>query len=137
MIKRDILELVNLPLEGHFQALYGPLGGSRTRKENASLKSMKLYVSMFSDKSPCMPLCFSAIDHTAIGGRAFSSFLAFAVAVFSLFKLYSNDFFFSFFFLLLFFFQFFSFSSTFSSFLGSIFSPNGLCNCLRLSFQPG
>ena len=29
-----------------------------------------------------------------------------------------------------------SFSSTFSSFLGSDFSLDGLCNCLRLSFQP-
>ena len=85
MIKRDILELVNLPLEGHFQALYVPLGGSRTRKENASLKSMKLYVSMFSDKSPCMPLCFSAIDHNAIGGRGFFLFLSLCSSSFFLF----------------------------------------------------
>ena len=28
MIKRNILELANLPLEGYFRALYAPLGGS-------------------------------------------------------------------------------------------------------------
>ena len=28
MIKRNVLELANLPMEGYFRALYAPLGGS-------------------------------------------------------------------------------------------------------------
>ena len=59
---RNILERANLPLEGYFRAFYVPLGGSLTRMENASLKSMKLCVSMFSDKPPCMPLCFGTVE---------------------------------------------------------------------------
>ena len=85
MIKRDVLELVNLPLEGYFRVLYVPLSGSRTRKENASLKLMKFYVSMFNDKSPCIPLCFDAIDHTARGGRGFFLFLSLCSSSFFLF----------------------------------------------------
>ena len=49
MIKMNVLKLVNLSFEGYFRALYVPLGGSQTLKENASLKSMKLCVSMFND----------------------------------------------------------------------------------------
>ena len=30
VIKRNVLELANLPLEGYFRALYAPLGGSLT-----------------------------------------------------------------------------------------------------------
>ena len=85
VIKKNVLELVNLPLEGYFRALYVPLGGSRTRKENASLKSMKLCVSMFSDKPPCMPLCFGTIDHTVRGGRGFFLFLSLCSNIFVLF----------------------------------------------------
>ena len=83
VIKRNVLELANLPLQGYFRSLYVPLGGSRTWKENASLKSTKLCVSMFSDKPPCMPLYFGTIDYTARGGRGF----------FLLFSLYSSSFF--------------------------------------------
>ena len=83
VIKRNVLELANLPLEGYFRALYVPLGGSRTRREKASLKSTKLYISMFSDKPPCMPLCFGTVDYTTRGGRGFFLFLS----------LYSNNFF--------------------------------------------
>ena len=87
---RNMLERTNLCLEGYFRALYVPLGGSKTRMENAP--SMESYISMFSDKPPCIPLC---CDHTARGGQgfffsflastaaAFSSFLASAVGAFS------------------------------------------------------
>ena len=85
MIKRNVLELANLPLEGYFRALYVPLGGSQTHKENASLKSMKLYVFMFSDKPPCMPLCFGIADHTAKGGWGFFLFLRLCSSNFFLF----------------------------------------------------
>ena len=37
MIKRDVLELTNLPLEGYFRALYAPLGGPRTWREKSFL----------------------------------------------------------------------------------------------------
>ena len=85
MIKRNILELANLPLEGYFRPLYVPLGGSRIRREKASLKSTKLYVSIFSDKPPCVPLCFGTIDILPEVAMAFSSFLASTAAVFFLF----------------------------------------------------
>ena len=99
--KRNLLESTNLPLEGYFRALYVPLGGSRTQMEDASLKSMKLCVSMFSDKPPCMPLYFGTVEIILPeAAEAFSSFLAFAATAFSFFGLCSNGFFFSFFFLL-------------------------------------
>ena len=85
VIKRNVLELANLPLEGYFRVLYVPLGGSRTRKESASLKSTKLCVSMFSDKPPCMPLCFGTVDYTARGGRGFFLFLSLCSINFFLF----------------------------------------------------
>ena len=76
VIKKNILALANLPLEVYFRALYAPLGGSQTWREKASLTSTKPYVSMFSDKPPCMPLCFGTIDHTIGGGRGFFLFLS-------------------------------------------------------------
>ena len=85
MIKRNVLELSNLPLEGYFLVLYAPLGGSRTWREKASLTSMKLCVSMFSDKLPFMPLCFSTVDNTARGSRGFFLFLSLCSSNFSLF----------------------------------------------------
>ena len=85
MTTRNVLERANLPLEGYFQALYVPLGGSRTRMEIAPLKSMRLCISMFSDKPPCMPLSFGTIEIIfPEAARAFSSFLASAVATVSL-----------------------------------------------------
>ena len=62
MTTRNILERANLPLEGYFRALYVPLVGSQTWMENAPLKSMKLCISMFSDKPPFMPLCFGIVE---------------------------------------------------------------------------
>ena len=53
---RNVLERANLRLERYFRALYVPLGGSKTQMENAP--SMEFYISMFSDKPPCMPLYF-------------------------------------------------------------------------------
>ena len=85
VIKRNVIELANLPLEGYFRALYVPLGGSRTWMENASLKSMKLCVSMFSDKPPCMPPCFGTVDYTTRGGRVFFLFLSLCSNSFFLF----------------------------------------------------
>ena len=85
VIKRNILELANLPLEGYFRALYVRLGGSRTRREKAFLKSTKLYVSMFSDKPPCMSLCFGTVDYTARGSRGFFLFLSLYSSSFFLF----------------------------------------------------
>ena len=58
MATRNMLERANLRLEGNFRALHVPLGGLRTRMENSPSKSMKFYISMFSDKPPCMPLYF-------------------------------------------------------------------------------
>ena len=124
VIKRNVLEIANLPLEGYFRALYVPLGGSRTQKENASLKSMELYVSMLSDKPPLMPLCVGTVDHTARGGWGFFLYLSLYSSIFSFFKLCSSSFFFSFFFLFFFYFQFLFFFFCFFFFL-------------RLSFQPG
>ena len=87
VVKRNVSELANLPLEGYFRALYTPLGGWR---DTAFPPSMKLYFSMFNDKPPwrkkafststklcfsmfrdnppCMPLCFGTADCTARGG---------------------------------------------------------------------
>ena len=76
MIARNILELANLPLEGYFRALYAPLCGSQIWREKASLTSTKLCVSMFSDKPPCMPLCFDTVNYTVRGGRGFFLFLS-------------------------------------------------------------
>ena len=85
MTTRNVLERANLPLEGYFQALYVPLGGSRTRMEIAPLKSMRLCISMFSNKPPCMPLNFGTIEIILPeAARAFSSFLASAAATVSL-----------------------------------------------------
>ena len=53
VIKRNVLELANLPLEGYFRALY--LGGSRIWREKASLTSTKLCVFMCSDKPLICP----------------------------------------------------------------------------------
>ena len=110
---RNALEGANLLLKGYFQALYVLLGGSKTRMEssaakNIPTKSMKFYISMFSDKPPCMPLRFGIVErhcnHIVKGGRGF--------------------FFFHIFFLSL---------STFSSFLGFFFQ---FFLFLKLSFQP-
>ena len=93
---RNVLECANLRLEGYFRALYVPLGGLKTRMENTPSKSRKFYISMFSDKPPCMPLCFGTaviILPESVGpfssflasvAATFSSFIAFAVGAFSL-----------------------------------------------------
>ena len=83
-----MLELANLLLEGYFRALYVPLGGLKTRMENTPSRSMKFYISMFSDKPPCMPLCFDIaviIFPKVVEALSFfiSSFLAFAAWAFS------------------------------------------------------
>ena len=78
----NTLESANFLLEGYFRVLYVPLGGAETQ--------MKFYISMFSDKPPCMPLCFGIgaviILPEAAGAFSFfiSSFLAFAAGAFSL-----------------------------------------------------
>ena len=125
-----MLERANLLLEGYFRVLYVPLGGSKTRMENIISKSMKFYIFMFSDK----PLCFGIVErhcnHTARGNRGFFFFHIFFLS------LCSRGFFYIFFLSL--FFDFFLFLSLLFPlpFLGSVFSSDGLCNCLRLSFQP-
>ena len=114
MVTRNALEHANLLLEGYFQALYVPLGGEETQ--------MEFYISMFSDKPPCMPLCFG-IGVVIILPKAvrffflffISSFLASAVGAFS-FSISSL----------------LASSSTFSSFLGPFFH---FLFFLRLSFQ--
>ena len=74
---RNVLELANLRLEGYFRALYVLLGGVRTRMENTTFESTKFYISMFSNKPPCMPLCFgTAVIILPEAAGAFSSFLA-------------------------------------------------------------
>ena len=45
VIKRNVLELANLPLERYFRVLYVPLGGSRTWREKAFLDS---------NETPCL-----------------------------------------------------------------------------------
>ena len=98
---RNVLE------EGYFQALYVPLGGSKTQIKNITSKSIKFYISMFNDKPPCMPLCFGIVErrcnHTARGGRGFFFFQIFFLS------LYSRGFFYIFFLSL--FFDFFLFLS--------------------------
>ena len=82
----NVLEHDNLRLEGYFQAFYLPLGGSKTRMKNTPSKSMKFYISMFSNKPPCMPLCFgTTVIILPEAARAFSSFFAFTAATFSSF----------------------------------------------------
>ena len=84
MATRNVLERANLRLEEYFRALYVPLGSSKTRMENAP--SMKFYIFMFSDKPPCMPLCFGiAVITLQKAAGAFSSFLASAKVAFSSF----------------------------------------------------
>ena len=51
MAIRNVLEHANLLLEGYFLALYVPLGGAETQ--------MEFYISMFSDKPPCMPFALA------------------------------------------------------------------------------
>ena len=69
MAIRNVLERANLLSEGYFQALYVPLGGLKTRMENITSESMKFYISMFSDKPLCIPVCFGIVErrcnHTA------------------------------------------------------------------------
>ena len=99
---------------------------------------------MFSDKPPCIPLCFGTINYTARGGRGFyPSFLASTAVIFSFCRLCSSGFFLNFFFLLFLFLQFsffflyffllsltqFSALMGYVIVLGSFFSPDGLCNC--------
>ena len=73
---RNVLECANLPLDV-------PLGGSKPRMENASFKSIKFYISMFSDQPPCMPLCFGTTVIIQLeAAKVFSYFLASAVAAF-------------------------------------------------------
>ena len=88
---RNTLECANLLLDGYFRALYVPLGGSKTRMEssiakNTPSKSMKFYISMFSDKPPCMPLCFGIVErrcnHIAKGGQGFFFFHIFFLSLF-------------------------------------------------------
>ena len=83
MATRNMPERANLRLEGYFRSLYVPLGGSKTQMENTPSKSMKFYISMLSDKPPCMPLCFGdAVIILPEAARDFSSFLASAAAAF-------------------------------------------------------
>ena len=83
---RNVLERVNLRLEGYFRALYVPLGGSKTRMEKAHYKSIKFYISMFSDKPPCMPLYFgTTVIILPRAAGAFLSFLDSSASVFFLF----------------------------------------------------
>ena len=85
MATRNLLERANLILEGYFLALYVPLGGSKSRMENTPSESMKFYISMFSDKPPCMPLCFgTVVIIPPEAAEAFLSFLASAATSFSL-----------------------------------------------------
>ena len=101
MATRNVLERAILLLEGYFQALYVPLGGLKTRMENTPSRSMKFYISIFSDKPPCMPLYFGITivlpevveafslfisSFLASAAAAFSSFLASAATTFSSFS---------------------------------------------------
>ena len=101
---RNELERANLLLDGYFLALYVPLGGAETQ--------MEFYISMFSDKPPCMPLCFGIgtviVLPEAVGDFSFfiPSFLASTAEAFSF---------------------------SISSFLGLFFH---FLFFLRLSFQP-
>ena len=113
---RKVLECANLLLEGNFRALYVPLGGSKTRMERITSKSMKFYISMFNDKPPCMPICFDIaviILPKAVGAFSFfiSSFLASTTEAFSISSFLASSstfsFFLAFFFHFLFLFRFF------------------------------
>ena len=113
---RKVLECANLLLEGYFRALYVPLGGSKTRMESIASKSMKFYISMLSDKPPCMPLCFGIVViilPKAVGAFSFfiSSFLASTAEAFSISSVLASSLTFSsflaFFFHFLFIFRFF------------------------------
>ena len=72
---RNALERANLLLEGYFGALY-----------------VHLYISMFSDKPPCMPLCFGFVErrcnHSVRGGRGFFFFYIFFLSPFFEFFLF-------------------------------------------------
>ena len=125
VVKRNVSELANLPLEGYFRALYTPLGGWR---DKAFPPSMKLYFSMFNDKppwvvqefggrkpslhrrnsaSPCSEIsplvCPSVLALLIVllgATEAFFFFLSLCNnSFFFFFRLCSNDFFLSFFFL--------------------------------------
>ena len=115
----NALERANLLLEGYFRALYVPLGGSKTRMEIITFESMKFYISMFSDKPPCIPLALALLKGAAIvlpkvagaflffisfflasTAAAFSSFLASMARAFSLAFSSCLAFFFHFLFLL-------------------------------------
>ena len=87
---RNALERANFLLEGYFQALYVPLGCSKTWMESSAAKntlskSMKFYISMFSDMLPCMPLCFGIVErrcnHIARGGWGFFFFHIFFLSL--------------------------------------------------------
>ena len=52
VVKRNVSEFANLPLEGCFRALYTPLGGPRTWRDKAFPPLMKIYFSMLNDKPP-------------------------------------------------------------------------------------
>ena len=93
---RTVLEHANFRLEGYCRALYVPLGGSKTRMENAPSKLMKFYVSMFSDKTPCMPLYFgTTVSILPEAAGAFSLIFSLCSSEFFLFlSLYDMSFFF-------------------------------------------
>ena len=94
MATGNVLKRASLYLEGSFRALYVPLGGSKTRIENTPYNSIKFYISMFSDKPPCMPLYFgTAVIIPLEAAEAFSSFLASSAVTFFFISLYSNGFF--------------------------------------------
>ena len=120
--KKILLERTNLPLEGYSRALYVPLGGSRTRMEDASLK----FMSPCSVISPLVcPSALALLMPEAVG--AFSSFLAYSSRFFLFWPLQQRLF------LLAWPSSSFSFSSTFSSFSSS---SSIFFFFLRLSFQP-
>ena len=87
MATRNVLEHANLLLERYFLALYVPLGGLKTRMENTTSKSMKFYISMLSDKPPCMPPLLGidewCCNHIAKGGRGFFFFHIFFLSLYS------------------------------------------------------
>ena len=162
VVKRNVSELANLPLEGYFRALYTPLGGWR---DKAFPPSMKLYFSMFNDKPPWVVREFggrkpslhrrnSASPCSEISPLVCPSVLALLIvllgaagAFFFFLSLCNNSFFFLDSAATIFssaFFSCFSFSSSsrylclfffllFSFFFfDSVFSPDGLCTCRHL-----
>ena len=84
----NVLERANLLLEGYFLALYVPLGGSTTQMENITSKSIKFYISMFSDKPPCIPFCFGIVErrcnNTGRGGLGFFFFHIFFLSLYNM-----------------------------------------------------